>query len=135
MIPNCTGNVSIAHTPTYIAKLGFNGILNVPINKKYNGKYANLYYYSNGFEFIAGSLISDGYAQFRFDHASEYIIVIDDYPHGEDVSAAAGAQCDDTPIDGAGNADSEKNQMYFTDKRKFNIRNRKRRYRILKIER
>lgn len=126
---------TVKFTLRHNGKLGFNGILNVPINKKYNGKYANLYYYSNGFEFIAGSLISDGYARFSLDHASEYIIVIDDCPHGEDVSAAAGAQCDDTPIDGAGNAGSEKNPMYFTDERKFKFPNRKRRYRILKIER
>ncbi len=125
---------TVKFTLSHNGKLGFSGILNVPVNEKYNGKYANLYYYSNGFEFVGSSLISDGYAQFRFDHASEYIIVIDDYPHGEDVSAAAGAQCDDTPIDGSGHEDSGKAPAYFPDENKIRITNRKRRYRILKVE-
>lgn len=126
---------TVKFTLSHNGKLGFSGILNVPVNEKYNGKYANLYYYSRGFEFVGSSLISDGYAQFRFDHASEYIIVIDDYPHGEDISAAAGAQCDDTPIDGSGHADSGKAPAYFTDENKIRITNRKRRYRILKRRR
>lgn len=126
---------TVKFTLSHNGKLGFSGILNVPINEKYNGKYANLYYYSKGFEFVGSSLISDGYAQFRFDHASEYIIVIDDYPHGEDISAAAGAQCDDTPIDGSGHEDSGKAPAYFTDENKIRITNRKRRYRILRTER
>lgn len=125
---------TVKFTLSHNGKLGISGILNVPINEKYNGKYANLYYYSKGFEFVGSSLISDGYAQFRFDHASEYIIVIDDYPHGEDISAAAGAQCDDTPIDGSGHEDSGKAPAYFTDENKIRITNGKRRYRILKAE-
>lgn len=125
---------TVKFTLSHNGKLGISGILNVPINEKYNGKYANLYYYSKGFEFVGSSLISDGYAQFRFEHASEYIIVIDDYPHGEDISAAAGAQCDDTPIDGSGHEDSGKAPAYFTDENKIRITNGKRRYRILKAE-
>lgn len=125
---------TVKFTLSHNGKLGISGILNVPINEKYNGKYANLYYYSRGFEFVGSSLISDGYAQFHFDHASEYIIVIDDYPHGEDISAAAGAQCDDTPIDGSGHEDSGKAPAYFTDENKIRITNGKRRYRILKVE-
>lgn len=126
---------TVKFTLSHNGKLGFSGTLNVPINEKYNGKYANLYYYGNDFEFVGSSLISDGYAQFRFDHASEYIIVIDDYPHGEDVSAAAGAQCDDTPIDGSGHEDSGKAPAYFTYENKIRITNGKRRYRILRTER
>lgn len=126
---------TVKFTLSHNGKLGFSGILNIPVNEKYNGKYANLYYYGKGFEFAGSSLISDGYAQFRFDHASEYIIVIDDYPHGEDISAAAGAQCDDTPIDGSGHEDSGKAPAYFTDENKIRITNRKRRYRILKRRR
>ena len=71
--------------------LGFKGILTLPINKKFNGKYANLYYYNKGsFEFIGSSLIKNGKVDFVFSHASDYVIVIDDYPYGEDVSSAAG---------------------------------------------
>lgn len=71
--------------------LGFTGVLNVPINKSYNGKYANLYYYNGGkFDFVGSSAIAGGRAQFAFSHASNYLIVIDDYAYGEDVSSAAG---------------------------------------------
>lgn len=71
--------------------LGFTGVLNVPINKSYNGKYANLYYYNGGkFDFVGSSAITGGRAKFAFSHASNYLIVIDDYAYGEDVSSAAG---------------------------------------------
>ena len=70
---------------------GFTGVLNVPINKSYNGKYANLYYYNGGkFDFVGSSAITGGRAKFAFSHASNYLIVIDDYAYGEDVSSAAG---------------------------------------------
>lgn len=71
--------------------LGFTGVLNVPINKSYNGKFANLYYYNGGkFDFVGSAAIAGGRAQFAFSHASNYLIVIDDYAYGEDVSSAAG---------------------------------------------
>ncbi len=70
---------------------GFTGVLNVPINKANNGKFANLYYYHGGqFDFVGSSAIVDGRAKFAFSHASNYLIVIDDYAYGEDVSSAAG---------------------------------------------
>lgn len=70
---------------------GFTGVLNIPVDAKYNGKYANLYYYNNGdFEFIGSSAINGAYTRFRFSHASDYVIVIDDYAYGDDVSSAAG---------------------------------------------
>lgn len=37
---------TVKFTLRHNGKLGFSGILNVPINEKYNGKYANLYYCS-----------------------------------------------------------------------------------------
>ena len=128
---------TVKFTLRHDGALGFNGILNVPINEKYNGKYANLYYYNNGFEFVCSSLISDGYARFSLYHASEYIIVIDDYPHGEDVSAAAGAYSSDETADGSSRTAtaSENNPMYFINEKKFKLPNRKRRYRIVIIER
>lgn len=70
---------------------GFTGVLNVPVGKANNGKFANLYYYHSGkFDFVGSSAISDGRAKFAFSHASNYLIVIDDYAYGEDVSSAAG---------------------------------------------
>lgn len=118
---------TVKFTLRHNGKLGFSGILNVPINEKYNGKYANLYYYSKGFEFVGSSLISDGYAQFRFDHASEYIIVIDDYPHGEDVSAAAGAHSGGAPIDMSNSAGRGITVRDLAFEEKFRLSNKKRR--------
>lgn len=118
---------TVKFTLRHNGKLGFSGILNVPINEKYNGKYANLYYYSKGFEFVGSSLISDGYAQFRFDHASEYIIVIDDYPHGEDVSAAAGAHSESAPIDMSNSAGRGITVRDLAFEEKFRLSNKKRR--------
>lgn len=70
---------------------GFTGVLNVPVGKANDGKFANLYYYHSGkFDFVGSSAISNGRAKFAFSHASNYIIVIDDYAYGEDVSSAAG---------------------------------------------
>ena len=84
---NKTVQFSLRHN----GEFGFKGYLNVPVNKKYNGKYANLYYYNKGeFEFIGSSLISGGYAEFAFTHASDYVIVISDEAYGDDVSSAAG---------------------------------------------
>lgn len=70
---------------------GFTGVLNVPVGKANDGKFANLYYYHSGkFDFVGSSAISNGRAKFAFSHASNYLIVIDDYAYGEDVSSAAG---------------------------------------------
>nr|MDE5741840.1 hypothetical protein [Oscillospiraceae bacterium] len=70
---------------------GFTGTLNVPVGKANNGKFANLYYYHGGkFDFVGSSAISGGMTKFAFSHASNYLIVIDDYAYGEDVSSAAG---------------------------------------------
>ncbi|MDE6131947.1 MAG: hypothetical protein K2G04_01015 [Oscillospiraceae bacterium] len=69
---------------------GFTGTLNVPVGKANNGKFANLYYYHGGkFDFVGSSAISGGMTKFAFSHASNYLIVIDDYAYGEDVSSAA----------------------------------------------
>lgn len=70
---------------------GFTGVLTVPVGKVNNGKFANLYCYRSGkFDFVGSSAISGGMAKFAFSHASNYLIVIDDYAYGEDVSSAAG---------------------------------------------
>lgn len=91
---------TVQFTLKHNGKFGFKGILNIPVNKKYNGKYANLYYYNKGeFEYMGYSLIENNYAKFAFNHASDYVIVIDDYPYAEDVSSAAGAISDSNAID------------------------------------
>lgn len=81
--------VSFSHD--HSGDFGFTGILRVPVNKSYNGQYANLYCYGkNGFEFASSSVISDGYAEFLFNKAMDYLIIIDSKAYGDDVSSASG---------------------------------------------
>ncbi len=58
---------------------GFKAKLKIPVESVYNGKYANLYYYNNGkFEYQGSSKITNGYSEFVFTHASDYVLVISD---------------------------------------------------------
>ena len=64
---------------------GFTMTLTAPLGKTNAGYWANLYYYDEGsraLEFQAADKIaSDGTAEFPFDHASQYAIVIDTDSH------------------------------------------------------
>ncbi len=77
--------------------------LSYDIGTKYNGRYANLFYYNpktGELEFADCSLISGGNAKFTFTHASDYLITISDEPLGEfeDVSSASGIVSDNNSI-------------------------------------
>ncbi|MCM1060678.1 MAG: leucine-rich repeat domain-containing protein [Eubacterium sp.] len=100
------GKTTIQMTLSHSGGFGFTGILNVPVGSSNNGKFANLFWYHGGnFEFAGSSEISSGRAKFAMSHASNYLIVVDDYAYGEDVSAAAGAAADEASI-------AEKRNMY-----------------------
>ena len=70
----------------HIGDFGFTAILTANMGSKNKGNYANLYYYRESkktTEFIsAGQIDENGNAQLAFTHASEYVIMIDDHPHG-----------------------------------------------------
>ena len=86
---NKTVQFSLRHNGDF----GFKGVLIMPFSTKYNGQYANLYYYNkakDSLDFVGSSKISGGKASFVFTHASDYVVVIDDTAYGEDVSSAAG---------------------------------------------
>lgn len=77
--------------------------LSYDVGTKYNGLYANLFYYNpktEELEFADCSLVSGGNANFMFTHASDYLITISDEPLGEfeDVSSAAGIVSDNNSI-------------------------------------
>lgn len=58
--------------------------MEVELGADNNGYYAQLFYYNtktNNLEFMNESLIKDGLALLDFEHASDYIIVIDDKPY------------------------------------------------------
>lgn len=83
----------------YSGNFGFEGNLSLPLGEKYDGLYANLFYYNpktGALEFSDCDIIKDGSAEFRFTHASEYVIVIGKTAYGsfEDAGTAAGAYAD-----------------------------------------
>ncbi len=72
--------ISLAHDGPF----SFAPQLNITIGTMESGKYANLFYYnpeSGQLEFMTASLIDeDGKAAFTFEHASDYMIIVDDAP-------------------------------------------------------
>ncbi|MDE5993080.1 MAG: hypothetical protein K2G87_08535, partial [Oscillospiraceae bacterium] len=85
---------------------GCAAVMTYDIGAKYNGSYANLFYYnskSKELELVDCSLISGGKANFVLTHASDYLITITEEPLGdfEDVSAASGISSDSTGANAA----------------------------------
>jgi len=63
----------------YDGDFGFKALIRFPVAKKDEGRYANLFYYNGGvFEYVASSKAANGYAEFEFTHASDYVLVISD---------------------------------------------------------
>ncbi|MDE6764234.1 MAG: hypothetical protein K2J73_11245 [Oscillospiraceae bacterium] len=91
--------ISLDHKGTF----GCTATLSYDVGTRYNGLYANLFYYNTKtkqLEFADCSLVSGGKAKFVFTHASDYLITISDEPLGEfeDVSSASGIVSDDGVI-------------------------------------
>ena len=86
VINTITGTVdTIQLSLKHDGEFGFTMTLTAPLGKTNAGYWANLYYYDEGsraLEFQAADRIaSDGTAEFPFDHASQYAIVIDTDSH------------------------------------------------------
>lgn len=73
-----TVKISLAHDGDF----GCKPVMKFPAGKENVGKYANLYYYNpetGELEFICAELVTeDGYVRLKFDHASDYVVVIDE---------------------------------------------------------
>ena len=73
---NKTIELSLAHDGAF----GFDATLRVNVGAENSGKYANLYYYNEktgALEYIqAVKVNADGTVDFKFSHASEYVIVL-----------------------------------------------------------
>ncbi|MCM1525283.1 MAG: leucine-rich repeat protein [Ruminococcus sp.] len=83
------GGSVVPFTLLHNGELGFKGVLHLPV-KRYGGEYAALYRVEGeNYEYVNFSRISDGCAEFGFEHASDYAAVIGDQAF-EDVSAGAG---------------------------------------------
>ncbi|WP_151076263.1 S-layer homology domain-containing protein [Flintibacter sp. KGMB00164] len=86
VINTITGEVdTIQLSLKHDGEFGFTMTLSAPLGKTNAGYWANLYYYNKGtkaLEFQSASRIaSNGTAEFAFDHASDYAIVIDTDSH------------------------------------------------------
>lgn len=81
---------------------GFKAKFNLPVNEKYNGKYANIYWDNKGtLEFVGSSMVSHGAVGYYTGHASDYVMVFDDYAYGEDISSASGVYADSEDVGSA----------------------------------
>lgn len=73
-----TVKISLAHDGDF----GCKPEMKFPAGKENQGKYANLYYYNpqtGELEFVCAELVAeDGYVTLKFDHASDYVVVIDE---------------------------------------------------------
>lgn len=98
------GNETIQLSLNYDGVFGFEGILRLSVGKDYSGKIANLYYYNETtgkFEYYqAAQVKEDGTVDFKFSHASDYVIVLNDTDMSQTTGSviASPKTSDNTPI-------------------------------------
>ena len=98
------GNETIQLSLNYDGVFGFEGILRLSVGKDYSGKIANLYYYNETtgkFEYYqAVQVKEDGTVDFKFAHASDYVIVLNDTDMSQTTGSviASPKTSDNTPI-------------------------------------
>ena len=98
------GNETIQLSLNYDGVFGFEGILRLSVGKDYSGKIANLYYYNETtgkFEYYqAAQVKEDGIVDFKFSHASDYVIVLNDTDMSQTTGSviASPKTSDNTPI-------------------------------------
>ncbi len=98
------GNETIQLSLNYDGVFGFEGILRLSVGTDYSGKTANLYYYNETtgkFEYYqAAQVKEDGTVDFKFSHASDYVIVLNDTDMSQTTGSviASPKTSDNTPI-------------------------------------
>ncbi len=84
-------------------EFGFTATLQLMVGESYAGKYAKLYYYNESLdqlEYQQSSIVAaDGYAEFQFVHASDYLLVFDEVAS---TSAVITGDVSTAPAAGAG---------------------------------
>lgn len=83
-IPSELKNESTSNNPyqeislTHNGEFGFKANLQMQVDSKYAGLYANLYYFTNnGLEYMSNSIIDTaGYVSLDFSHASDYLLIM-----------------------------------------------------------
>lgn len=98
------GNETIQLSLNYDGVFGFEGILRLSVGKDYSGKIANLYYYNETtgkFEYYqAVQVKEDGTVDFKFSHASDYVIVLNETDMSQTIGSviASPKTSDNTPV-------------------------------------
>lgn len=98
------GNETIQLSLNYDGVFGFEGILRLSIGSDYSGKIANLYYYNETtgkFEYYqAVQVKEDGTVDFKFSHASDYVIVLNETDMSQTTGnvIASPKTSDNTPV-------------------------------------
>lgn len=98
------GNETIQLSLNYDGVFGFEGILRLSVGKDHSGKIANLYYYNETtgkFEYYqAVQVKEDGTVDFKFSHASDYVIVLNDTDMSQTTGSviASPKTSDNTPV-------------------------------------
>lgn len=97
------GNDSMQVSLSHNGNFGFNADLKIPVSKRYENMYANLFHYYNGQMLpMASEPVKGSCATLPFSHASEYVIVFSEKPMIEDIASAEGAYAEnDTAFDAA----------------------------------
>ncbi len=76
---------------------GFKAKINIPVDNKYDGLYANLYWVNGDKpEYIGSSKVANEIASFEMTHASGYIIFFNRVSFGEDISSGAGVHAEES---------------------------------------
>ena len=98
------GNETIQLSLNYDGVFGFEGILRLSVGKDYSRKIANLYYYNETtgkFEYYqAAQVKEDGTVDFKFSHASDYVIVLNETDMSQTTGSviASPKTSDNTPV-------------------------------------
>lgn len=98
------GNETIQLSLNYDGVFGFEGILRLSVGKDHSGKIANLYYYNETtgkFEYYqAVQVKEDGTVDFKFSHASDYVIVLNETDMSQTTGSviASPKTSDNTPV-------------------------------------
>ena len=98
------GNETIQLSLNYDGVFGFEGVLRLSIGTDYSGKTANLYYYNETtgkFEYYqAVQVKEDGTVDFKFSHASDYVIVLNETDMSQTTGSviASPKTSDNTPV-------------------------------------
>lgn len=98
------GNETIQLSLNYDGAFGFDGVLRISVGDTYSGKVANLYYYNETtgkFEYYqAAQVKEDGTVDFKFSHASDYVIVLNETDMSQTTGSviASPKTSDNTPV-------------------------------------